>query len=85
MSAFIPRSSLEQPSDAIIICRCQNGHDQKFDKKDVFQIMKQEHLTFLLGVPTIFQYMMEDPAFETADFLRSDVSAVAQRLLLWRL
>ena len=41
---------------------------RKFDKKDVFQIMKQEHLTFLLGVPTIFQYMMEDPAFETADF-----------------
>ena len=41
---------------------------RKIDKKDVFQIMKQEHLTFLLGVPTIFQYMMEDPAFETADF-----------------
>ena len=38
-----------------------------YDKKDVFRSWAR-HLTFLLGVPTIFQYMMEDPAFETADF-----------------
>ena len=33
MSSFIPRSSLEQSSDAIIICRCQNGHDQEIWQK----------------------------------------------------
>ncbi len=41
---------------------------KKFAAEEAFCIMEEEKLTFLLGVPSIFQYMMEAPGFEPADF-----------------
>lgn len=41
---------------------------RRFEAEAAFSIMKEEHLTFLVGVPSIYHYMMEHPGFEKADF-----------------
>lgn len=39
----------------------------KFDVPEIWDVIQREKCTVVLGVPTIWKMMMDDPAFETAD------------------
>ncbi len=38
-----------------------------FDAAEVWRVIEQERCTVVLGVPTIYKLLMEDPGFQTAD------------------
>ena len=38
-----------------------------FDAAEVWRVIEQERCTIVLGVPTIYKLLMDDPGFETAD------------------
>ncbi len=39
----------------------------KFDASEIWEVIQRERCTVVLGVPTIWKILMDDPAFETAD------------------
>jgi fatty-acyl-CoA synthase len=41
-----------------------------FDAAEVWRVIERERCTIVLGVPTIYKLLMEDPGFQTADLSR---------------